>query len=274
MTSRLAPTRLPVLLAALFALAACTQEAPAPTPSPAPVTTTTPAPETAPGVTPPAAGTAQTPRTPGPVLPPRGPAPVPGTDYVEIPGGQPYQPGTDKIEVVEVFGYTCPACASFEPLVSAWAAKLPADVEFAPVAAPFGGYWMPYAKAFYTAQAMGLVDATHDAMFHAIHVDRSLPVQPPPTDEQLAQFYAKHGADPEQFLSTMQSFAINAKMKRAQQFLMNSGVESTPTMLVNGKYRVTARGFDEVLRVTEHLIAQERAEAGTAPAAADAPAGG
>ncbi|HSM10658.1 MAG TPA: thiol:disulfide interchange protein DsbA/DsbL [Lysobacter sp.] len=273
MTSRLASlTRLPLILAALFTVAACSQEAPTPAaPAASAPATTAPAPAST------AATESPAPSAPiGPIAPPSGPAPVAGSDYAEIPGGQPFQPGRGKIEVAEAFGYTCPHCASFEPQVSAWAARLPADVQFVPVAAPFGGYWMPYAKAYYTAQAMGLAEKTHDAMFRAIHVERSLPVQPLPTDTQIAQFYAKFGADPKQFESTMNSFAINAKLKRAQQFLMASGVDSTPMLVVNGKYRVMGKTFDDSLRIAEHLIAQERAErSGAAPSSdAEAPAGG
>ncbi|MDQ3270385.1 MAG: thiol:disulfide interchange protein DsbA/DsbL [Pseudomonadota bacterium] len=278
MTSRLVSmTRLPLILAAVLAAAACTKDAPEPTATePAPAAAAPAATATAPTTEATAAGTPDANAPAGPIVPPTGPAPVAGTDYVEIPGGQPYTPG-EKIEVVEVFGYTCPACASFEPLANAWKARLPADVEFEPVAAPFGGFWNTYAKAFYTAQSMGLIDKTHDAMFRAIHVERSLPVQPAPSDEQIAQFYVKFGADPKAFQSTMASFATNAKLRRAQQFLETSGVDSTPTMVVNGKYRVTGRGFDEILRITDHLIARERAASGTPAAqdeaAAETPAG-
>ena len=266
------PYRLGLTLAAAFALAACSPEAPAPTAAtPSAPTSTAATPTAAPAATAPAAAEAPA-RTPGPIVPPSGPAPVAGTDYAVIAGGSPFRPGSDKIEVVEVFGYTCPHCATFEPLVSAWAAKLPADVDFVPLAAPFGGYWMPYAKAYYTAQTMGVLDKTHQAMFNAIHVDRTLPVQPLPTDEQLAAFYAKHGANPQQFASTMESFAINAKLKRAQQFLMSSGVDSTPQLVVNGKYRITGNGFEDILRIADHLIAQERAVGSAAAPAADAPA--
>lgn len=263
--------RFPLLLAAMLALAGCSKEAPAPADTTAP-TTSAPA---APSATQSPAAVAgapstQTPAAPaGPIVPPSGPAPVAGTDYVEIPGGQPFQPGTGKIEVAEAFGYTCPHCASFEPLVAAWKAKLPADVQFVRVAAPFGGYWVPYAKAFYTAESMGLLEASHDAMFRAIHIDQSLPVQPLPTDEQLATFYAQFGADPKQFASTMSSFAIDAKLKRAQQFLVRSGVESTPVLVVDGKYRVTGKSFEEILRITDHLVAQERAARAPSPAPTD-----
>ncbi|MGQ4660939.1 thioredoxin domain-containing protein [Lysobacter sp. F6437] len=260
--------RLGLTLAAALALAACSQEAPAPA---NPGSTTAPASNASTPTNAPAASGA-TARTPGAVVPPVGAAPVAGTDYVVIPGGTPFKAGNDKIEVVEVFGYTCPHCATFEPLVSAWSTGLPADVEFVPMAAPFGGYWMPYAKAFFTAQAMGVAAQSHEAVFRAIHVDRSLPVQPLPTDEQLGQFYAQFGVDPKQFTSTMSSFAINAKLSQARQFIERSFVNdtpSTPTLIINGKYRIKTAAFDEQLRIADHLIAMERAAmpADAAPAA-------
>lgn len=207
-------------------------------------------------------------RTPGPIVAPNGPVPVAGVDYIEIPGGQPFQPSNGKIEVVEVFGYTCPACAQFEPQVTAWAAKLPEDVQFTPLAAPFGGYWMPFAKGFYAAQATGLLAKSHDAMFNAIHLERTL--SPDSSDDQVAQFYSRFGADPKKFASTMASFSVKAKMGRAQQFLQRTGVDSTPTMVVDGKYRITGQSWDQNLDIAEHLIAAERAAKPTPQADADA----
>nr|WP_246109242.1 thiol:disulfide interchange protein DsbA/DsbL [Vulcaniibacterium gelatinicum] len=195
------------------------------------------------------------------------PPPVAGTDYVEIPGGQPFEPLNGKIEIVEAFGYTCPHCANFQPLVNAWKEQLPPDVRFTYVAAPFGGYWVPYAKAYYTAEALGLLDRTHDAVFQAIHLERTLPVQPLPSDAQIAAFYARYGADPKQFAETMSSFAINAKLNRARQFLQRTGVEGTPTLIINGKYRVTARTLEDSVRIATQLVALERAAAGASPAA-------
>ncbi|MFC3550504.1 thiol:disulfide interchange protein DsbA/DsbL [Lysobacter cavernae] len=258
MTSRL--SLLPVALTALLALSACSSpQAPAPAETAAPTApaTTEAAPAAAPTTT-----TEAAPAAAAAATPPSGPAPVAGTDYVEIAGGQPYEPGNGKIEVVEVFGYTCPHCATFDPLIQAWKTKQPADVKFVALAAPFGGYWEPYAKAFYTAQAMGVLDQSHAAMFNAIHVERSMPVQPLPTNDQIAGFYAQYGADPKQFASTMASFAIAAKMKRAGQFITRSGVDSTPNLVVNGKYKVIGKNFEDTLRITDHLVAQERAKAG------------
>lgn len=189
---------------------------------------------------------------------------VAGTDYVVIQGGQPYQPAAGKIEVAEAFNFICPACAAFEPLFSAWKARQPADVRVAYVPADFGPQWKPYAQAYLVAEAMGLDAKTHGAVFNAIHVNRTLPGEGQKPDEaKIAAFYAQHGANPKQFVDAMRSFATDAKLNRARQFMLASGVDATPTLVVAGKYRVTTRkSFDDMLRVADLLIARERAAAG------------
>lgn len=189
---------------------------------------------------------------------PAGAAPEPGVDYVEIEGGKPFAPVAGKVEVVEVFGYTCPHCAHFEPQISAWKAKLPADVNFVPLAAPWGSYWTPYAQAFYTAQTLKLLPQTHEAVFKALHEQRSLPIQNA-TPAEIGAFYAKYGADASTFAATMTGKATEQQMKRAGDFIMAAGVDGTPAMVVAGKYRITTqKGFDDMLRVADHLIAKER----------------
>ena len=193
---------------------------------------------------------------------------VEGEDYEVIRGGQPWQPLNGKVEVVEVFGYVCPACARIEPLFTAWKAKLPADVRVSYVPAPFGPQWIPYAKAFYAADALGIVDATHTPMFHAIHIDDTLPGEGETPDEAaIAAWYGKHGADPVKFRAAMDSFATDAKVNRGRQFMVRSGVGGTPTIVVNGKYRVTGgKTYADMLEITDQLIQKERAAGASAGA--------
>jgi len=184
--------------------------------------------------------------------------PVAGVDYIEIPGGEPFGSAPGQIEVVEVFGYTCSHCAHFEPLVSAWAAKLPADVSFVLVPAPFGGYWIPYARAFYAAQSLGLVERTHTDVFRALHETQSLPIMRA-TPAEIAGFYAGYGADPEQFAAAMASANTETRLGRAHDFIRRSGVEGTPTLIVAGRYRVLGDSFADRLRIADALVARERA---------------
>lgn len=192
---------------------------------------------------------------------PVGPAPAPNIDYVEIAGGQPFAPADGRIEVAEVFSYTCPHCAHFEPLLLEWRARQPADVKFVPVAGPFGGNPEPFARAFYTADAMGVRSKTHEALFRAIHTDLTLdPAKATP--QSIAAFYARFGVDPKQFAAAMTGAATDAQLKHAYDFIQKSGVEGTPGLVVAGKYRVTGKTMEDTLRIATHLVAKERAAHG------------
>lgn len=262
MISRPAPLLAALTLAALLPLAACTAQEEPETASPANTTATadpadadeapTPAAEAPPALDPAAAEAALAAAA-------SGAPPVEGTDYVLIPNGETFEPADGQVEVVEVFGYTCPHCATFQPLVSAWKAKLPADVRVTYVPAPFGGMWIPYAKAYYAAEALGVADQTHDAMFGALHVRRELPIQNA-TPEEIGAWYATQtDVDAAEFAATMQSFGTDAKLKRAAEFIQRSGVDGTPTLIVDGRYKVTGRSLPDNLRIASHLVAMERA---------------
>ncbi|MDO5505388.1 MAG: thiol:disulfide interchange protein DsbA/DsbL [Pseudoxanthomonas suwonensis] len=180
---------------------------------------------------------------------------VEGTDYRRITDGQPIAPQAGKIEVAEIFGYSCPACAAFQPLVGAWKRQLPADVNFVYVPAAFGGQWDDFARAFYAAESLDLVDRTHDAMYQAVHVEQSIR-----NADAIPDFYVqKAGVSRDAFANAMKSFAVNGRMNRAKQFIQRSGVEGTPSLVVNGKYLVLGSSRDEQLRIANQLIAQERA---------------
>lgn len=185
---------------------------------------------------------------------------VAGRDYEEIPGGQPFAPLDGRIEVVEVFNYVCPACAAFQPLVNSWKARLPADVRFTYVPAAFGPRWDPYARAYLAAESMGVVERTHDAMYNALHIERSLQGERGQDSiADIAAFYGRHGVDPKQFTSTMASFTVESKFNRAKQFIVRTQTNATPTMIVNGKYRMKGSSFEDMLQNTSTMVARERA---------------
>ena len=259
-----------LLLLALLPLAACKQDAPAAaTPADATTAAATKQASTQDAAT---LATAEANAKAAADAAAKAPPPVLGTDYVEIPNGQPFEPADGRIEVAEIFGYVCPFCAAVQPTVSAMKAKFPPDVRMVYVPAAFGAMWDNYAKAFYTAEAMGLVDKTHDAMFRAIHIDKTLKGERGmDTPDEIAAFYAAYGADPKQFVSSMESFAVATKVNHARQFIMNAFTNGdqagTPTFIVNGKYRVKGKSIDDMFRVLNQLIVAERNAKAAAPAA-------
>ena len=186
------------------------------------------------------------------------PQPVAGKDYVEIPNGKPLDPVDGKVVVEECFNYVCPACYGFEPLLRSWTAKLPPYATLVHVPASFRPDFVPYARAYYVAQALGIADKTHSAVYDAIHVKKTLPSEgQKPDDEKIAAFYGGFGADQAQFLSAMRSFGIDVKVRRASEYMQRSKVPSTPTLVVNGRYLVKGSSSEDMLRIASYLIEKE-----------------
>lgn len=180
-----------------------------------------------------------------------------GREFSTIIPTQPMAPSDGKIEVVEVFGYACIHCANFQPLVNEWKKKLADDVNFAYMPMSNGGAWEAYGRAFYAAQSMGIHDKTHDALFKAIHIDK----REFKNTTDIAEFYGEYGVDAKVFESTMNSFAINAKVSRAKQIAPRWAIQGTPSLVIDGKYRVMATpdgGLAGMLNTANILIERER----------------
>ncbi len=189
------------------------------------------------------------------------PEPVAGRDYVEIPNGTPMDPADGQVIVEEFFNYICPACFGFEPLLLAWTAKLPPYAKLVHIPASFRADFVPYARAYYAAEAFGLTDKTHAAMYDAIHVSNKLPAEgDKPSDDRIAAFYAGFGVDKDEFLNAMKSFGVELKVRRATEHLQRSKVTGTPSIVVNGRYLVRGNTRQEMLAITSYLIEKEHAK--------------
>ena len=80
------------------------------------------------------------------------------------------------------------------------------------------------------------------------------------SEREAAGFYAEHGAPSQAaFRAAMTSPATEEKLNAANAFAIRSGVQGTPTLIINGRYRVTARSLDDTLAIADQLIARERA---------------
>lgn len=184
------------------------------------------------------------------------PALVEGRDYVLVDGGQPYRPLEGKVEVVEVFAYTCPHCADFQPAFGAWAARQPDDVRVTYVPAPFGP-GETWARAFFAAEEEGALGRTHDALFRAVHDERLLAHNA--SAAELAWFYGQHGVDATRMKVRMLSPEVEAKVRHAREFALGIRLPGTPTLVVNGRYVITPSSHADALRIADALVARLRA---------------
>jgi len=170
----------------------------------------------------------------------------------------PAQPTTtgDKVEVVEMFWYGCPHCNSLEPYVNRWVKKKPAQAEFVRMPAIFRPEWELHARAYYTAEILGVLEKTHAAMFEAIHQQK----RRLSTDDEIQKLFAEHGVSTEDFNRVFRSFAVEAKIRRAKDMSERYGIRGVPALIVNGKYRTGAQlagGNANIFRVVDFLVAQE-----------------
>ena len=173
-----------------------------------------------------------------------------------------------KVEVVEAFSYMCPHCAAFEPYISNWEKHKPENVVFRRLPIVFGrASWEVYARAYVTAEIMGVADSAHAALMDKLWKDKEIPR----SIEELSKFYANYGVDPEKFVATSKSFAVDARIRREQREAQTAGVQGTPSIIVNGKYLVSANqavaNYDVMLDVVDYLVGQELAARKAAMAA-------
>jgi thiol:disulfide interchange protein DsbA len=189
------------------------------------------------------------------------PAPVAGRDYIELANGRPLDASDGFVVVEEFFNYACPACNSFEPSFAAWAKELPPYAKLHHVPAAFRSDFVQYARAYYAAEAHGVVEKTHQAVYDAIHRTRTLPGEGEKPDEaRIARFYADFGVDADAFLATMQSFGVDSKVRRATDHMQRNRIPSTPSLVINGRYLVRGATIADVLRNARYLIEKDHAD--------------
>ena len=165
-----------------------------------------------------------------------------------------------KIEINEVFAYTCSHCYSFESVLHPWVEKLPADVDFQRTPAVWRPEMELFARAYYAAVVLKVLDQVHEPLFEAIHVDQKRIN----SEQDIAAIFAAKGVDKDKFLQAFSSFGTTSMVNQAKAKLRSYRVQGTPEIIINGKYRVSTRkagGFSGMLSVAEFLIEKERKQA-------------
>ncbi len=177
-----------------------------------------------------------------------------GKDYIRLSSPVPTSaPG--KIEVVELFWYGCPHCFELEPTVREWLKHKPDNVAFVRIPVSFGANWEPGARAYYAAEALGVLDQIHQPLFDAIHREK----RKLSSEDELAAFFAEHGVDQDAFRKAYNSFQTETQLRRGNQLAQRYGVRGVPAVIVNGKYDVRSPRMFEVV---DFLIVQEAAAPG------------
>lgn len=197
---------------------------------------------------------------------------VEGKHYFEIKPAQRPDVPAGIVEVTEVFSYGCVHCNRTIPLMDRLKKSLPSNARMAYLPASFNAAesWPLFQRVYYTASALGLIPKMHNTVYAGVWSSNELAVvepdgrrlkSPQPTLDDAARFFAKKaGIKPEQFLATAKSFSVEAQCRRADQLVKLYKVDSTPTLVVNGRYRVSSsllRSEEELIGLVNWLVAKE-----------------
>jgi len=159
-------------------------------------------------------------------------APKNGAEYTTLKTPQPVQAEGKKVEVIEFFMYHCPACYALEPAMLAWVKKQGDGIVFRRIHLPLTGENDPEAHMFLTLEALKLEESLHAKLLTTWHVER----RRLKSDADNVDWAVKNGIDKDKYLAAYNSFSVIAKLKSAGRVAGTYEVNSTPTLIVNGRY--------------------------------------
>lgn len=183
---------------------------------------------------------------------------VEGRHYRVLTPAQGTSSPPDKVEVAEVFMYSCPHCYSFEPFITSYVEQKPSYVSFVRVPASFNAVARTHAKAYYAAESLGVLEDVHTDFFREFHQRRNRLA----SDDAILSFLADQGVDREQAKQALTSFAVDTKLRQADTLVRRYRIDSVPALVINGKYVTSgsmAGNMDKLREVVDYLVAKEAA---------------
>lgn len=143
---------------------------------------------------------------------------------------------SNEISVVEFFSYGCTHCYRLEQFIDAWLETKSEDVTFSRVAVPTRDDWIPYARAYYIAEDLDILEKVHSLIFRAIYANK----QPMGQKRLLKRMFTGVAeVEPEKFEEVWASDRIPKKIQNAVIEMRDLGVNASPTIVVAKKYLIT-----------------------------------
>ena len=162
-----------------------------------------------------------------------------------------------KAEVLEFFWYGCLHCYRFESLLKNWSLKKSNKVNFVRVPTIWAKMMELHARMYYTNQHFGIVGKTHIPIFRVMNDGGNRL----PSETAIFKYMeTKHKVNIEKYKKVFKSFATISKVNKSKSIAAQVGVEGTPELLVNGKYRITTRlagSQQQMLNIAKFLVEKE-----------------
>jgi thiol:disulfide interchange protein DsbA len=181
-----------------------------------------------------------------------------GVNYKLIEPAVPPSSPPGKVEVVEVFWYACGHCYLLEPKLETWARTGKAPyVDFVRQPATWNDVLKTHARVFYTAELLGKLPQLHADIFREVNLKGNRLDTP----ESIEAYFVSRGITKADFQKAFSSFAVESKVRRADDLNRRYRITGTPTVIVNGKYMTDvgmAGSEDNLFQVINALAAKDR----------------
>ncbi|MDC0545211.1 thiol:disulfide interchange protein DsbA/DsbL [Gammaproteobacteria bacterium] len=162
-----------------------------------------------------------------------------------------------KIEVTEVFWFGCNHCYALEPYIAKWKKDAASDVAFIKSPATWNEMLKTHASIYYTAKALGIEQQFVPAAFNTIQNEGRMLTG----NTELEYFFRGFDVEKDKYKAVSTSFGVRNAVEQADKKMKQWQVTGVPSLIVNGKYRVSASRAvrtDELFDVVDFLVAKER----------------
>ncbi len=185
-----------------------------------------------------------------------------GVNYTRMIPTQRTVGGADKIEVAEVFMYSCPHCFDLEAFVNRWEESKDPGVRLVRIPAIFNQLAQLHAQLYYTevflAQSGKLNDqvAFRNMVFEEFHRKGNRLT----SQTAIQRLFARAGISEDDFNRTWNSFEVDQALRVAADLARRYNVTSVPMIVVNGKYRTDAGqagSYPKLIELIDELTVRE-----------------
>jgi len=163
---------------------------------------------------------------------------------------------SNQVEVAILFLYACPHCNALDAKLTTWAKEKGERIVLKRLPAIVGAPWAEQARAFYTAEELGILEKAHAALFKSIHEEGVQYTD----DQSVMDFFTTQGVEPEAFASVFQSAKVDEKIRHARRMTVEYGIRGVPAIVINGKY-LSAQYFtgtqERLMEVLDMLVEKE-----------------
>jgi thiol:disulfide interchange protein DsbA len=184
---------------------------------------------------------------------------VAGKDYEQLSAQPTEQKQDKKVPVMEFFSYGCPWCYRIDATLTNWVKQQGNAIEFSRVPVVFNKDWQFYAKAFYTAELLGLSPNVNTLLFKEVQEKKN----PLTSNEAMISFFTAQGVEEATAKSAFEhSTTVDMHIKKGTELMAQYQISGVPAVIVNQQYKTDlrmAQSEERMIKILDFLVLKAKA---------------